>query len=167
MFYFSNDITNYFMKYLNKDIEMSEMEQWIYEKNFLAELGSDTYEFFVSLDFHSAFTERDVEEYILKLYKEHLIDLNKEKILWIVSGMANGSYDLILGCAQLSHLRSFGVKSDYIPNLFVGYDSVIEDIEHRYNDLIVEEKIEKNRLVNLYRKDIHKLSIKFLNKFMR
>lgn len=147
--------------FLNKDIHISEMEQWIYDRNFLAELGNETYEFFISLDFHSVFTEKDVEEYILNLYQENLIDLNKERIKWLVSGMVNGTYDLISGCVQLSYLRSFGVGTEYVPVLFVGYDSVIRDIDHHYNDSLIEEKIEKDRLYNLYKKEIHKLSVEF------
>lgn len=154
------------MAFLNKDIKMSEMEQWIYDNDFLAELGNKTHEFFISLDFHSVFTEKDIDEFILNLYQENLTDLNKEKIIWIVSGMVNGTYDLILGCAQLSNLRSFGVDAEYIPILYVGYDSVIEDLDHRYNDLIIEEKIEKDRLFNLYGQDIHQLSIEFLYKLV-
>lgn len=44
--------------------------------------------------------------------------------------MVDGSYDLILGCAELSQLRSFDKRYDYIPILFVGYDSVVEDMGH-------------------------------------
>lgn len=152
------------MKFLSKEIKVSEMEQWIYDKNFLSELGDKTCELVVSLDFHSVFTEKDIEEFIINLYEENFVDLTKERITWIVSGMANGTYDLILGCAILANLRSFGKDAEYIPILYVGYDSELEDIDHRYNKLIIEEKSEKERLFNFYKEKIHNLSIEFLNK---
>ncbi|MFL1671714.1 hypothetical protein [Paenibacillus dendritiformis] len=164
MFHFSKEITDYFMKFLNGGIYIEKFEQWIYDKNFLSELGQDTYEFFISLDFHSLYTEKDITQYILNLYAEKSIDVHQEKINWIVSGMVDGSYDLILGCAALSQLRSFDKRFEYIPILFVGYDSVVEDINHRYNHLIEEEKREMEKLINLYKQDIANLSRDFLNR---
>lgn len=152
------------MKFLSNEIKVSEMEQWIYDKEFLLELGNKTYEFFVSLDFHSIFTEKDIEDYIINLYEESFVDLTKERITWIVSGMANGTYDPILGCAILANLRSFGKDAEYIPILYVGYDSELEDIDRRYNTLLIEEKNEKERLFKLYKEEILNLSINFLNK---
>jgi hypothetical protein len=78
--------------------------------------------------------------------------------------MVDSSYDLILGCAELSQLRSFDKRYEYIPILFVGYDSVVEDINHRYNHLIEEEKREMERLINLYKRDIANLSRDFFNR---
>lgn len=164
MFHFSKEITDYFMKFLYGGIYVEQFEQWIYDKNFLSELGPDTYEFFISLGFHSLYTEKDLTHYILGLYEEKSIDVQRERINWIVNGMVDGSYDLILGCAELSQLRSFDKRYEYIPILFVGYDSVVEDINHRYNHLIEEEKREMERLINLYKRDIANLSRDFFNR---
>ncbi|WP_155987764.1 hypothetical protein [Gorillibacterium massiliense] len=152
------------MKFLSKEENvLVDFEQWVYDNNFLSQLGNNTYDFFVSFNFHSLYTEKDLEDFILNLYQEKHVDINKERVTWIVSRMVDGSHDLITGCAEISQLRSFEKGNEYIPILYVGYDSEIEDINYRYSNLAEEEQTKKKKLLELYKEEILKLSIKFLD----
>lgn len=68
--------------------------------------------------------------------------------------MVKGEIGIVEGCAELARLRSFHKGYKYIPMEFVGIDSMIDDVKFHYSDSKGEEKAEKERILDLYKKKL-------------
>ncbi|WP_297429868.1 hypothetical protein [Clostridium sp.] len=159
MFTFLKEVTNIFFSFIYGNLTIKEFEEWVYSYEYLeSSIGSDNYNALIDFDYWFYGTEDELEELIRSLYKKSAYEFGKEYVMWILNGMLEGSFDLVLGCSKLAYLRSFEKEFDYIPILFVGYDSLIEDAEYHYRD----DFIEKNKIIRNYSKSIIELSKKFL-----
>ncbi|MFT8352496.1 hypothetical protein [Clostridium saccharoperbutylacetonicum] len=159
MYTFHKEVTNIFLSFLYGNLTIKEFEEWVYSYEYLeSSIGSYNYDALLDFDYWFYGTEDELEKLIRSFYKKSAHEFGKEYVEWILNGMLEGSLDLVLGCSKLACLRSFEKEFDYIPILFVGYDSLIEDAEYHYRDDIIE----KNNIIQNYSKAIIELSKKFL-----
>lgn len=159
MFTFPKEVTNIFFSFIYGNLTIKEFEEWIYIYEYLeSSIGSDNYNALLDFDYWFYGTEYELEELIKSLYKKSVLEIDKEHVIWILNNVLDGTCDPVIGCRELTYLRSFENGYDYIPILFVGYDSVIEDVEYHYRD----DFIERNKIIRNYSDQIIELSKKFL-----
>ncbi|CUU48880.1 hypothetical protein [Clostridium beijerinckii] len=160
MFTFQKEVTNIFLSFIYGDLTIKEFEEWVYSYEYLeSSIGSDNYNALFDFDYWFYGTEDELVELIISFYKKSDREFGKEYIMWILNQMVEGSIDVVIGCSKLAYLRSFEKDFDYIPILFVGYDSLIEDAEYHYRD----DFIEGNKIIRNYSDQIIELSKKFLD----
>lgn len=160
MFSFSKEVTNVFFGFICGKLTFKEFEEWVYSYEYLeSSIGSDNYNVLFDFDYWFYGTEDELVELIMSFYKKSDREFGKEYVMWTLNGMLEVSIDVVKGCSKLAHLRSFEKGFGYIPILFVGYDSLIEDAEYHYRD----DFIEGNKIIRNYSDQIIEVSKKFLN----
>lgn len=163
MFTYDIEITNYFFNLIQGKITLQEFSSWVYSSAELFDLlGLDKYCELTAVDYNGVFAAADIEKLIEDFYKNSKIGLNNEIMLWILESMVAGTYDLVEGCSSLARMQSFEKGFEYLPIEFVGYDSVIEDLGYHYKE--DKDKAEVDRVIDLYKKEMLRVTIEFLEK---
>lgn len=163
MFTYDREIMNYLFKLIQGKITLQKFSSWIYNSERLLDLmGVERYCEITAIDYNGVFAVKDIENLIHDFYKKSELGIRNEMVLWVLESMLDGTYDLVEGCSFLARMRSFEKGFEYLPIEFVGYDSAIEDLGYHYKD--DKDKSEVDRIIGLYKREIQRVSIEFLEK---
>ena len=92
-----------------------------------AELGHSDYTTLISFDFGAAHARHELERIVLDIYERHRPGrLARDRATRLASGLIDGTVDFLVGIRGLARLASD--DHDWVPVIFIGIDSDLDDI---------------------------------------
>ena len=141
------DLRVRFARALLGELELDNFEKWIYANSELEKyLDPNTYLELIASDFSSEDGRRHARELIGSILKPDPQLIGRQEVQQLLRGMLNGSIDLLTGVRELSRLHSGGL--DFIPVIFVGFDSETDSIPapdkyHLWDQDALKEKLKE------------------------
>jgi hypothetical protein len=154
--YLPTDIRVRFARALLDDSQLDEFEKWLYANSEVEkQLEPDTYFQLIASDFKTERGRKETRALLWSILEpKDPQGVTRQDVQQLLRAMLDGSIELLSGLRELSRLHTLGL--DFIPIVFVGYDSDTDSIPtpDRYYQWNPEALREKLKGLDRYRERI-------------